>query len=122
MVNIDPTQQLDSVFSALADPTRRAMLQRLSEKDMSVAELAEPFAMSKPAISKHLKVLEKAGLLRREVLGRVHRCQLQLQPLSQAAQWLSFYERFWNAKLDALDQYLLDSAEAKGSRQQRKKS
>ena len=69
-------------------------------------ELAEPFDISKPAITKHLKVLEKAGLLRRQIIGRVHRCRLEPQPLNEAAQWIAFYEKFWNKKLDALDIYL----------------
>lgn len=105
MVNYSPAQ-LDIIFSALSDPTRRAMLSRLSEREMSVMELAAPFDMSKPAITKHLKVLEKAGLLRRQIIGRIHRCRLVPQPLSEAAKWITFYEKFWNTKFDALDKHL----------------
>ena len=82
------------------------MLQRLAKGEMSVMELAEPFDISKPAITKHLKVLENAGLLRREIVGRVHRCRLVPQPLSNAAEWIAFYENFWNKKFDALDKHL----------------
>jgi len=105
MVNYT-AQQLDIIFSALSDATRRAMLLRLCEGEMSVMELAKPFDISKPAITKHLKVLEKAGLLRRQVIGRVHRCRLVPQPLHEVAEWIDFYEKFWNSKLDALDTYL----------------
>lgn len=79
-------------------------------------ELATPFKMSKPAITKHLKVLEKAGLLRRKIEGRVHRCRLVPQPLSEAAQWITFYEQFWNEKLDALDKYLSRTSKQKGKK------
>lgn len=112
MVNYSPAQ-LDIIFSALSDSTRRAMLHRLSEGEMSVMELAVPFKMSKPAITKHLKVLEKAGLLRRQIVGRVHRCRLVPQPLSEAAQWITFYEKFWVAKFDALDKYLSGTSKQK---------
>lgn len=98
--------QLDVIFSALSDSTRRAMLLRLTEGEMSVTDLAAPFDMSKPAVTKHLKVLEKAGLLRRQIIGRTHRCRLAPQPLSEAAEWIAFYEKFWNQKFDALDKYL----------------
>lgn len=98
--------QLNNLFSALSDPTRRVMLERLATKEMSVAELSKPFNISKPAVSKHLKVLEKAGLLRRHVEGRVHRCVLVAQPLADVADWVAHYERFWEAKLNQLDAYL----------------
>lgn len=110
MVNYS-AQQLDIIFSALSDSTRRAMLLRLCDGEMSVMELAKPFNISKPAITKHLKVLEKAGLLRRQVIGRVHRCRLVPQPLNEAAEWIAFYEKFWNTKLDALDSYLNETTE-----------
>lgn len=113
MVNYSEPR-LDRLFSALSDATRRAMLMRLSEREMSVMELAEPFAMSKPAITKHLKVLEKAGLLRRQIVGRTHRCRLAPQPLGEVAQWIAFYEKFWNTKLDALDDYLNANPKKKG--------
>ena len=100
--------ELDTVFSALSDPTRRAILQRLAEGEASVTELAEPFAdeMSLPAISKHLRVLETAGLIRREKQGRVHRLQLRPAPLKDAAQWLAYYRQFWDQQFDSLADYL----------------
>ncbi len=82
------------------------MLLRLAEEDMSVSDLSQPFALSKPAITKHIKVLEKAGLLGRTVEGRIHRCRLRPKPLSIISEWVTFYEHFWNNKLDALDNYL----------------
>lgn len=100
------SNQLDLLFSALSDSTRREMLERLSTKPMSVGELSEPFVMSKPSISKHLKVLEKAGLITRNVEGRIHRCQLQPDKLKDGYNWLAFYTRFWNEKFDLLEEYL----------------
>ena len=97
---------LDRTFAAVADPTRRAILHRLARGQASVKELAAPFDMSLPAISKHLTVLERAGLLRRHKIGRVHRCQLVGDPLGEAAVWLMAYQPFWESKLDALDEYL----------------
>ena len=105
MVN-NNTDTLNLVFSALADPTRREMLGRLSGRTMSVKELSEPFSMSKPAITKHLKVLERAGLLARDKVGRVHHCNLDSRPLRQVADWVSHYERFWIDKLDSLEAFL----------------
>ena len=105
MVNYNNTQ-LDTVFSALSDSTRRAMLSRLASGEMSVTDLARPFTLSKPAITKHLKVLEKAGLMRRQISGRVHICRLEPGSLSQVSQWVAFYEKFWTSKFDALDSYL----------------
>lgn len=97
---------LDAIFHALADPTRRALLARLMDGPSRVTELAEPFDTSLPAVSKHLRVLEHAGLLRREVQGREHRCSLEPAPLKQAADWIAFYQRFWETRLEALDQLL----------------
>ena len=97
--------QPEIVFQALADPTRRAMVERLSRRPMPVAELAEPFDMSAPAISKHLRVLDKAGLLRREIRGRVHICHLCNQPLNEALSWLEEQRRFWEQNLDKLERY-----------------
>lgn len=97
---------LDSVFAALADPTRRAILERLAEGDCSVTELAEPFAMSLPAISKHLRVLEHAGLLVQEKDGRIRRCQLVAEPMQNAAAWLNHYCQFWETQFDALADFL----------------
>ena len=105
MVNYNE-QQLNNIFSALADPTRRKMLMRLTEQDMSVADLAAPFDMTKSAVTKHVKVLENAGLLKRSIEGRVHRCQLAPSPLADASDWLQFYQAFWQNKLDALDDFL----------------
>ncbi len=93
-------------FQALADPTRRAILARLALGEASVGELAEPYAMSLPAVSKHLKVLEAAGLLARERDGRVHRCHLQPQAMRAAADWIAEYRRFWETQLDQLARYL----------------
>src|SRR6266498_3442775 len=97
---------LDQTFAAVADPTRRAILNRLARGQASVTELASPFDMSLPAVSKHLKILERAGLLRRHKVGRVHHCQLAAEPLGEAAAWLAAYQPFWDAKLAALDDYL----------------
>ena len=98
--------ELDTVFHALGDATRRTMLRRLSLGEQTVSQLAAPFDMSLAAASKHIKVLEGAGLIRREVQGRTHVCRLEPGPLSGAHQWLGFYERFWNTRLDALDRLL----------------
>ena len=97
---------LDDVFRALADPTRRAMLRSLAGGDRNIRALAEPFAMSFAAASKHVKVLEGAGLVRRRVEGRSHVCRLQAAPLAAAEEWLRFYEQFWNQRLDALEALL----------------
>jgi DNA-binding transcriptional ArsR family regulator len=98
--------RLDAVFHALADPTRRAMLRGLARREQSVSELAAPFRMSLAAASKHVRTLERAGLVRRRVLGRTHLCRLDAEPLGKADQWLRFYERFWSARLDALEREL----------------
>jgi DNA-binding transcriptional ArsR family regulator len=94
---------LDRTFAALADPTRRALLARLSDRDaLSVSELAEPFAMSLPAIMKHLDVLSDAGLIAREKTGRVVACRLTAKPMEQAMDWLNRYQRFWSDNFDRL--------------------
>lgn len=98
--------QMDSVFHALGDATRRRMLRELAGGERTVGQLAEPFAMSLAAASKHIKVLEKAGLIRREVRGRTHVCRLDPGPLARAHEWLSFYERFWTERLDTLERLL----------------
>ncbi len=98
--------QLDRTFAALADPTRRAILARLALGEASVGELAAPFLMSLPAVSKHLKVLESAGLLLREKRGREHRCQLDPKALQQGQIWLDELKAFWEARLDALGEFL----------------
>jgi DNA-binding transcriptional ArsR family regulator len=98
--------QLDHVFHALADPTRRDMLRRLSFGEHSVGELAEPFDISLAAVSKHIKVLEGAGLVNRTISGRTHVFRLSPARLAEATEWLRYYERFWNERLDALEQLL----------------
>jgi DNA-binding transcriptional ArsR family regulator len=100
------TPQLDFVFHALGDATRRQMLRQLASRERTVGQLAEPFAMSLAAASKHIKALENAGLIRREVRGRTHLCRLAPGPLASAHEWLSFYERFWTDRLDRLEQLL----------------
>jgi DNA-binding transcriptional ArsR family regulator len=100
------TSQLDAVFHALGDATRRRMLRHLAGGERTVGQLAEPFAISLAAASKHIKALESAGLIRREVRGRTHLCRLDLGPLASAFQWLSFYERFWTSRLDVLERLL----------------
>src|SRR4030095_14131330 len=92
---------MNDIFHALAHDARRAMLTRLASGDVTVGELAEPFAMSLEAASKHIRVLERAGLVRRTVQGRRHVCRLEARPLASAAAWLRFYERFWTVRLDA---------------------
>ncbi len=98
--------RLDTVFHALGDATRRRMLRDLSVGERTVGQLAEPFAMSLAAASKHIKALENAGLIRREVRGRTHLCRLEPGPLGNAHEWLSFYEAFWTGRLDLLEQLL----------------
>ena len=100
------THDLDAVFHALADATRRAMLHQLSSGAKNISELAEPFDMSFPAVSKHIRVLEKAGLISRKVEGRSHICQLEPTPLASADEWLSFYKGFWTKRFDALETLL----------------
>jgi DNA-binding transcriptional ArsR family regulator len=98
--------RLSTTFSALADPTRRAILARLISGEASVTELAEPFAMSLPAVSKHLKVLEHAGLITRGREAQWRPCRLEAGPLKDAANWLEHYRRFWEQSFDRLDDYL----------------
>src|SRR5438445_6882123 len=97
---------LSTTFAALADPTRRAILARLASGVASVTELGEPFAMSLPAISKHLKVLERAGLIARGREAQWRPCRLEARPLKRAADWLEHYRRFWEKSLDRLERYL----------------
>ena len=106
------TSQLDSIFHALGDATRRGMLARLAKGEQTVSQLAEPFDMSLAAASKHIKALEAAGLVKRDVQGRVHVCRLNAGPLANAHQWLAYYEIFWTNRLDALEALLkADDAE-----------
>ena len=97
---------LDDVFQALADPTRRAMLRSLAAGERNIGELAAPFRMSFAAASKHVRVLENAGLIRRRVQGRSHICRIEPAPLAAAEEWLRYYEGFWTKRLDALDALL----------------
>jgi len=94
---------MDTVFHALAHEARRGMLRRLATGEFTVGELAEPLTMSLEAASKHVKVLERAGLVHRTVEGRRHVCRLEPDPLASASAWLNFYEQFWNQRLDALE-------------------
>jgi DNA-binding transcriptional ArsR family regulator len=96
-------EQLDAVFHALADPTRRSMVRGLAEREQTVGELAQPYAISLAAASKHIKVLERAGLVRRTVHGRRHVCRLEPAPVAAASHHLRFYEQFWIDRLDALE-------------------
>jgi DNA-binding transcriptional ArsR family regulator len=107
MVNYS-ARKLDRTFSAVADPTRRAILARLARGEATVMELAAPFKNKKslPAISRHLRILERAGLMRRRKVGRTHHCRLAADPLIDAAEWLATYQRFWDTKLQSLDDYL----------------
>ena len=116
------TPQLDAVFHALGDPTRRRMLRELTSGERTVGQLAEPFSISLAAASKHIKALESAGLIRREVRGRTHLCRLHPGPLASAHEWLSFYERFWTNRLDVLEQLLRMEDEEKKSRKPKPKS
>jgi DNA-binding transcriptional ArsR family regulator len=100
--------KLDAVFHALGDATRRRMLRALADGERTVTELAAPFDMSLAAASKHIKALEGAGLIQREVRGRTHVCRLDAAPLSDASDWLRFYEQFWTTRLDALERLLRD--------------
>jgi len=110
---VEHSEQLDAVFHALSDPTRRAMLGRLAEKERSIGELATPFSMSLAGASKHIRVLERAGLVTRMIRGRTHLCRLQAARLAEADAWIRRYERFWNESLDALESILREEDKAK---------
>src|SRR5271170_6334628 len=101
---------LDATFAALSDPTRRAILARLAQGQTTVTSLAAPFPMSLPAVSKHLRILESAGLLQRSITGRVHRCRLAAQPMQQAVAWMEHYRLFWETQLDSLAKFLATDA------------
>lgn len=104
--DLTPLSGLDEVFHALADPTRRAMLASLREGERSVGELAAPHRISLAAASKHIKTLERAGLVKRTIVGRTHRCALDPAPLADADAWLRRYSAFWTERLDALESLL----------------
>ena len=105
--------QLDSVFHALGDATRRQMLRDLAKGERTVGQVAQPFSISLAAASKHIKALENAGLIRREVRGRTHVCHLEPGPLASAHQWLNYYERYWSDHLDRLEQLLREQDAAR---------
>jgi DNA-binding transcriptional ArsR family regulator len=108
-MNADP---LSATFAALADPTRRAILARLASGEASVTELAEPFQMSMPAVSKHLKVLERAGLIARGREAQWRPCRIEAGPLKNVADWVEYYRSFWEQSLDRLDSYLRELKDA----------
>ena len=114
-------QALDDVFHALADPTRRAMLKNLAKSEHTVGELAEPFAISLAGASKHIKVLERAGLVKRRVEGRTHICRLEAMPMHAGMEWMRHYEQFWNERLDVLEEILAaeDAEKASDARRQK---
>jgi DNA-binding transcriptional ArsR family regulator len=114
MVELE-TPRLDAVFHALGDATRRQMLRDLAGGERTVGQLAQPFAISLAAVSKHIKALENAGLIRREVRGRTHLCRLEPGPLASAHQWLAFYESFWTGRLDVLERLLRNETARKSS-------
>ena len=105
-------ERLDAVFHALADPTRRAMLRELAGRPHTVSELAAPFTISLAGASKHIQVLQRAGLIAREVQGRVHTCRLEPAPMHEGVEWMRHYERFWTQRLDGLEA-LLKAEDAK---------
>jgi len=113
-----PSRRLDATFAALADPTRRAILARLATGEASVTELAAPFAMSQPAISKHLKVLERAGLVSRGRDAQRRPCRIEGKPLADASDWLARYRRFWQASFQRLD-VVLDELKAEQTRNEK---
>jgi DNA-binding transcriptional ArsR family regulator len=116
-----PTDRLSATFSALADPTRRAILARLALGETSVSELATPFKMSMPAVSKHLKVLEHAGLITRSRAAQMRPCKIEAAALKEADDWLEEYRRLWEQRLDRLEDYL-ETLQAKKEPQAREKS
>jgi DNA-binding transcriptional ArsR family regulator len=122
------TDHLSSTFAALADPTRRAILSRLSGGEMSVSELAKPFRMTPPAVTKHLKVLQRAGLITRSREAQWRPCKLVAAPLKEASDWVDQYRRFWEESFDRLDEYLAElqarpeaEAAAKTKKKEKKK-
>lgn len=106
-----PTDQLSQIFAALADPTRRAILERLTQGEANVTEIAEPFEMSLPAVSKHLKVLERAGLITRGRDAQWRPCKLEAAPLKEVSDWTERYRRYWDASFNRLDAYLKELQE-----------
>jgi DNA-binding transcriptional ArsR family regulator len=113
---VEQHPHLDAVFHALADPTRRAMLGQLAERELTIGELATPFSMSFAGASKHVRVLEHAGLVTRTIRGRTHLCRLEAARLAEANAWLRRYQRFWNEKLDTLESLLRAEDEANATK------
>ena len=111
-----PADPLSATFAALADPTRRAILARLASSELSVTELAEPFDMSLPAVSKHLRVLEQAGLIARRRDAQWRRCRIDATPLKEVARWAEHYRHIWEQRFDRLDDYLQTQLRTKGKR------
>ena len=116
MVEHLQSAELDRVFSALADPTRRAILRRLTHRPATINEIAKPFRVSLNAISKHVMVLERANLLRREIRGREHHCWIELRPLREADEWLEHYREFWEQRVGALEAYVARKYQASKKR------
>ncbi len=114
------SDQLSSTFAALADPTRRAILARLASGEVSVKQLARPFDMSLPAVSKHLKVLERAGLIERSRQAQWRPCRLHAAPLKDAADWVEQYRQFWEESFDRLDEYLQQVQQKQGKHSRKK--
>jgi DNA-binding transcriptional ArsR family regulator len=114
MVEHSRSTELDRVFSALADPTRRAILRRLTHRPATINEIAKPFRVSLNAISKHVMTLERAGMLRREIKGRKHYCWIEPAPLREANAWLEHYRQFWEQRLDAFEAYVARRYQASG--------
>jgi DNA-binding transcriptional ArsR family regulator len=121
MTQMTPSQRLDATFAALADPTRRAILARLALGEATVTELAEPLEMSQPAISKHLKVLERAGLISSNIDAQRRPRRIEAQPLAEANDWLENYRRFWEARYQRLDA-LLEELKAEEAGKKRRRS
>lgn len=115
-----PPRLLNRTFAALADPTRRRILEHLAGGDRCVTDLAKPYRMSLPAVSKHLRVLERAGLIRRQRRGRMHQLNLEAAPMKQASQWMEEYRRFWEESFDRLGDYL-KQLQTKETKHERKK-
>ena len=113
---VEHSAHLDAVFHALSDPTRRAMLGHLAERECTIGELATPFSMSFAGASKHVRVLEHAGLLTRRIRGRMHLCRLQAARLAEADAWLRHYEHFWNEKLDTLESLLREDRQVESKK------
>jgi DNA-binding transcriptional ArsR family regulator len=116
MVNSLTSNRLDGVFAALSDPTRRRMIERLARGPMTVGEMAAGFAISQPGISKHVKVLERAGLLKRDIVGREHYCRLEPKSIEAASSWIDAQRRFWTSTLDRLEAYLASVSKPKKKR------